>query len=374
MSRSIRLVIAGGGTGGHVQPALAVLQSLRLRVDVDALWIGSRDGIEGTIAQDNGVSFRAIQTGKFRRYFSLQTPIDAARIPVGMLQSFKTLRRFKPDLIFSTGGFVSVPTVVAGRLLKIPSITHEQTATVGLATKINAKFANVVALSFEQSKTQLAGSKARIIVTGNPVRASLFNGSAGAARKHFSLSDGLPLIYVTGGALGAQAINQAVLQALPTLLQRAVILHQCGPASVNGDLPLLEKACADLPDELKPRYAVRERIGAELADVYAAASVVVGRAGAGTVAELAALGKPSLLIPLPGTGSDEQTLNARILSDAGASVLLPQDQLTPERLIEEIKRLLEPAMFARMSVASKPIGKTDAADSLASVIVNLAGG
>ena len=372
MPLSIRLVIAGGGTGGHVQPALAVLQSLRQKANVDPLWIGSRGGVEASLARENNAPFRAIQTGKLRRYFSLQTPIDAMRIPLGSVQAFNILRRFRPDVIFSTGGFVSVPTVVAGRLLRIPSITHEQTATVGLATKINARFATVVALSFAQSQSQMSGTNARLIVTGNPVRASLFGGSADAGREHFSLPSDLPLIYVTGGALGAQAINRTVMDALPQLLQRAVVLHQCGPASGNGDLPLLEAARNTLPFEFQSRYAIRERIGEELADVYAAAALVVGRAGAGTVAELAALGKPALLVPLPGTGGDEQTLNARFLEDAGAAVLLPQDQLTPDRLMMEIDRLLDSSTLETMSEAARRIGRTDAADRLANAILQLA--
>ncbi len=374
MPSSIRLVIAGGGTGGHVQPALAVLQSLRQQINVDPLWIGSRDGIEAALARDNSVPFRAIQTGKLRRYFSLQTPVDAMRIPLGSVQAFNVLRRFRPDVIFSTGGFVSVPTVFAGRLLRIPSITHEQTATVGLATKINARFANMVALSFAQSKSQLDGTKARVIVTGNPVRASLFGGSAAEGRRHFSFPSDLPMIYVTGGALGAQAINRTVLEVLPQLLRRAVVLHQCGPVSRNGDLPLLEAARDRLPVELQASYVIRERIGDELADVYAAAAFVVGRAGAGTVAELAALGKPAILIPLPGTGGDEQTLNARVLEDAGAAVLLPQVQLSPDRLIAEIDRLLVPTTRETMSEAARGLGRSDAADLLANAILELARG
>ena len=372
MPRSLRIVIAGGGTGGHVHPALAVLQLLRRDMDVEPLWIGSRDGIERSVANENDIPFREVQTGKLRRYFSLQTPVDALRIPFGTAQSFKILRRFRPDVIFSTGGFVSVPTVISGRLLRIPAITHEQTATVGLATKINARFADVVALSFERSRQQLGRIKAHVIVTGNPVRASLFNGNAAAGRDHFSLPHDLPMLYVTGGALGAQAINLAVRDALPELLRRAVILHQCGPTDANGDLPILESARKDLPVELQSRYAIRERIGTELADVYAAAALVIGRAGAGTVAELAALGKPSLLIPLPGTGGDEQTLNARVLSQAGASVLLPQDQLTAARLIQEIETLLAPGTLETMANAARQIGGTDAAERLASAILELA--
>jgi UDP-N-acetylglucosamine--N-acetylmuramyl-(pentapeptide) pyrophosphoryl-undecaprenol N-acetylglucosamine transferase len=373
LTKKLRLVIAGGGTGGHVQPAIAVYQRLSAAADVEALWLGSHSGVEQSAAQRAGIVFIPIQTGKFRRYLSLRTPVDLVRIPIGVAQALRTLKRVRPDVVLSTGGFVSVPTVIAARMLHIPSLTHEQTATVGLATRINARFASVIALSFEQSRRQLAASKARVIVTGNPIRTSLFNGSGEEALRSFGFSPDLPLVYVTGGALGAHAINEAVQSALPELLKTTQVVHQCGAASGNGDLPLLLKARAALSSELQARYVVRERIDDELPDLYAAAALVVGRAGAGTVAELAALGKPSLLIPLPGTGGDEQTVNARVLADAEAAVLLPQTELTPTRLVTEIQTLLTSGRLASMSEAALTCGQPDAAERLAAEILSLAG-
>jgi len=372
LTNMLRLVIAGGGTGGHVQPAIAVLQALKKTTDVNAFWIGSYGGIEQSAANQAGIVFSPIQTGKFRRYLSLRTPIDVLRIPIGTVQSWRLLRRFRPDVVLSTGGFVSVPTVVAAGLLRIPTLTHEQTATVGLATRINARFAGVVALSFERSRAQLGRTRGRVVVTGNPIRSSLFQGSAERACEIFKLSSDLPIIYITGGALGAHAINVAVSVALPHLLEVTQIIHQCGPASGNGDLPRLIEAQSRLAPELRQRYVVRERVGEELADIYAAASLVVGRAGAGTVAELAALGKPAILIPLPGAGGDEQTLNARVLADAGRAFLLPQSELTPERLVSEIESLLNSDQMTAMATAARNDERTDAADRLAAEILTLA--
>lgn len=372
MTKTLRLVIAGGGTGGHVQPAIAVYQRLQASTEVEALWLGSHNGIEQTVASRSGIVFSAIQTGKLRRYLSLRTPIDLVRIPVGVVQAFNSLKRFRPDVLLSTGGFVSVPTIIAARLLHIPSLTHEQTATVGLATRINARFSSVVALSFEQSRQQLSTLHARVVVTGNPIRASLFDGAADAALRFFALSPNLPLIYVTGGALGAHAINEAIQRALPELLTGTQLVHQCGAAAGNGDLPRLLDARRTLPDELQARYVVRERIGDELPDLYAATSLVVGRAGAGTVAELAALGKPSILIPLPGTGGDEQTVNARILAEAGGAILLPQAELNPVRLVTEIRALLHSDRLAAMGQAARSCGQRDADERLAAEILALA--
>jgi UDP-N-acetylglucosamine--N-acetylmuramyl-(pentapeptide) pyrophosphoryl-undecaprenol N-acetylglucosamine transferase len=371
LTKRLRLVIAGGGTGGHVQPAIAVYHRLSTSTEVEALWLGSHSGIEQSAANRAGIVFVPIQTGKFRRYLSLRTPIDLVRIPIGVAQAVRALRTFRPDVVLSTGGFVSVPTIIAARLLRIPSLTHEQTATVGLATRINARFASVIALSFEQSRRQLSGAKARVTVTGNPIRTTLFNGSGNEGLRTFGLSPDLPLVYVTGGALGAHAINEAVQAALPQLLTFTQVVHQCGAASGNGDFPRLLETRAALSTELQSRYVVRERIGDELPDLYAAASVVVGRAGAGTVAELAALGKPSILIPLPGTGGDEQTLNARVLADAGAAVLLPQSELNPARLVTEIQSLLKSDRLAAMSQAALTCGQHDADQRLATEILSL---
>lgn len=371
--RPFKLVIAGGGTGGHVQPAVATLSVLRDHGPLDALWIGSRDGFERTAAAEQGIPFRAIAAGKLRRYLSLSTAADAVRVPTGVIQALALLRRFRPEAVFATGGFVSVPTAVAARMLRIPCLSHEQTATAGLATRINARFCDVVALAYASSAAQLQGVRARLVVTGNPIRAALRCGDAVAGRTLFGFSPASPVVYVTGGVLGAHAVNEAVQAALPALVAVAQILHQCGPAEGNGDYPRLLAACRRLPSPLQARYAVRERIGPELADVFAAVSLVVGRAGAGTVAELATLGKPSILIPLPGAGGDEQTQNARVLADAGAAVLLPQRELTPERLVDAVRGLLDdPELLQLMSERARERGHGDAAERLAGEILAVA--
>lgn len=367
-------MIAGGGTGGHVQPAVATVQALRKRLPVDLLWIGSHNGIERRAARSEGIPFLPITTGKLRRYVSLQTPIDGLRVPVGIVQAFWIIRRYQPDIVFSTGGFVSVPGVIAARMAGVPSLSHEQTAIAGLATRINARFCDVVALSFDTSAAALTGSRARTVVTGNPVRTEILQGNATTAYERYGMSADLPVIYITGGALGAHAINDAVRGILPELLGITQVIHQCGPASGNGDYPRLVATREQLPPELKRRYAVEEFLGPELADVYAATRLVVGRAGAGTVAELAALGMPSLLIPLPGTGSDEQTRNAARLATTGASRVLPQSELTPDRLGKEIAQLLsDNTILQAMAANARHQARPDAAERLVDELLALAG-
>lgn len=373
----MRLVIAGGGTGGHVTPALATLAVLRERLPpgaLDLLWIGTADSVESRVAREQGLPFRAIEAGKLRRYFSLQNVLDMARIPVGTLQAAAALRRFRPDVVFSTAGFVAVPTVVAAGALRRPVLIHEQTAQFGLANRLSLPFASTVALAYEASRAFMPATKRHVVVTGNPVRADLLRGDAAEGARLLGLDPARPTVYVTGGARGAHAINATVAALLPGLLERYQIIHSCGPPEANHDFAELTARAGEWPAALHARYAPREFVGAELPHVYALAALVVGRAGAGTVAELAALGKPSVLIPLPGTGGDEQTKNARLLADAGGAILLPERDLTPEKLAATLDHLLgAPGELARMGAAARTLAPAPAAEALAGELLRLAG-
>jgi len=369
-ARPLRLVIAGGGTGGHVSPGLAALEELRTRVAVDPLWIGSRRGYEFEAVSQLGIPFRSIQVGKLRRYPSLQTVLDAGRIPVGIAQAWRHLRAFEPDIVFSTGGYVSTPVVVAASRLKIPTVTHEQTAHIGLATKINARFVDLVALSYDRSRAALGPTRADVIVTGNPVRSVIFNGCSHRFHERYGFCPSLPIVYVTGGALGSRAINTAVADALPSLLQHVQILHQCGPKSSHDDIERLARLRDNLPTDLQSRYVVVERVGAEIGDIFAAASLVIGRAGAGTIAELAAVGLPSILIPLPG--AEEQRQNALYLADAGASVLVPQSELTSAGLEALVTELVSsPDRLATMRTAARRSASDQPAHRIADALLSL---
>ncbi len=374
-TKALRLVVAGGGTGGHVHPALAVVNELRDRELLsDVIWLGSAASVEQEAATRAGIRFVAIPTGKFRRYLSLQNVTDVLRIPLGVLAARRALTPFKPSVVLSTGGFVSVPTVLAAWHLA-PVITHEQTATIGLANRINARFADVLAVSFEPSRVNLPKLHRDIRVTGNPVRPQLRHGDRERGLRRVGFTADLPVIYVTGGARGASPINRRVEAILPDLLAQAQVIHQTGPASANSDAERLESLRAHLPAETRCRYFVTEFVGDELSDFYAAADLILGRSGAGTVAELAFVGKPSILIPLPGTGGDEQSVNARLLASAGAAVLLPQSEATPQRLLAEVTSLLaDPERRNEMAQAAASIARPDAAARLADILVELAAG
>ena len=372
--RPLRLIIAGGGTGGHVLPAVAVLEELvRRNIQLDCLWVGSRDGVELRSATDAGIPFRTVQTGKLRRYPSIKTARDAVRIPVGIVQAARIVRGFRPDVILSTGGFVSVPTVIGARRSS-PIVTHEQTAILGLATRINLRFGCTLAISYAETAAIAEGKASRIELTGNPIRASLQGGDAERGRAAFGLSPDLPILTVMGGAKGATPVNQRVRGLLPGLLDHVQVVHQTGPAADgNDDAAELATLRSSWPEESQRRYVVRDFIREEMPDVYAMTDLMLARGGAGTVAELAGLGLPSILIPLPHAGGDEQTRNADVLARAGAAVMLRQDEATPDRLHETILSILnDRSRRKEMAQAARSLGNLDAAARLTDLLIELA--
>jgi UDP-N-acetylglucosamine--N-acetylmuramyl-(pentapeptide) pyrophosphoryl-undecaprenol N-acetylglucosamine transferase len=372
-SKGLRLAITGGGTGGHVLPALAVIDELRRReVLEDLIWIGSREGVERRAAEEAAIRFVAIPTGKLRRYMSLRNLTDAGRVPLGVVSARRALAAFAPDVVLSTGGFVSVPAVVAARGIA-PVLTHEQTAILGLANRINARFADVLAVSHTRTEQSASRLHRRVVVTGNPIRIGLTAGDRSRGLMRYGFDAAVPIVYVTGGARGASPINQRIAAMLPGILERVQILHQTGPLSANPDAGKLTQRRESLPEAIRHRYTVVEFIGDELPDVYAAADLVVARAGAGTIAELAYVGLPAILVPLPGARGDEQALNAQVLRDAGASIVIEQPDATPERLESEILSLLDdPERRARMAKAARTVARPDAAARLADELLSLA--
>jgi UDP-N-acetylglucosamine--N-acetylmuramyl-(pentapeptide) pyrophosphoryl-undecaprenol N-acetylglucosamine transferase len=366
-------VLAGGGTGGHTAAGLAIAAALRARLGdgVRLAWIGSRAGVEATWVPAAGIPYDAIPTGKLRRQLAWRNVSDlAVRVPAGLARALVLLGRLRPDVVVATGGFVAVPTAVAAALRRRPLLVHEQVVVPGLANRVIGQLADRVAVAFAASAS--AFPPGTVAVTGNPIRPALLAGRREGAFERFGLDPAAPLTYVTGGALGAHRVNRAVGAALGALLPLTQIVHQCGD-NVPGDLPWLRDQAARLPSALAARYRPLAHVGDELGDLYAATTLVIGRAGAGTVAELAALGLPSILIPLPGARGDEQTANARVLADAGAAVLLPERELSPERLVAEVRGLLEaPARLRAMAGRARALATPDAAERLVDLVLALA--
>ena len=369
----MRVVIAGGGTGGHTSPGLAVAAELAAR-GAECAWIGSRDGVEARRAPERRIPFRAIPTGKLRRYWSWQNVTDLVlNVPAGIWRAFRLLGELRPHAVFATGGFVAVPVVLAAALRRVPVVIHEQTAAPGLANRVTARFARRIALTFPESGASFP--TARCVLTGNPLREELRGGSRERALERFALDGAAPIVYVTGGALGAHRLNRVVADALPALLADAQIIHQCGDNPRTGDLQWLVLEHAALPPLLQDRYRIRPYVAAELADVYAAAQLVVGRAGAGTVNECCQLGLPALYVPLPGARGDEQTANARLVEAAGGCAVLPEAILTGESLAAAVRDLLSsPQRLKEMGERARTLARPDAARRIAELIVQIARG
>lgn len=342
-------------------------------------WVGSRHGVEARRVPDADIPYHAISTGKLRRYWHWKNVPDLTlRVPAGLAQAVTLLLRLRPHVLFATGGFVSLPPALAARALGIPVIVHEQTSVPGLANRIAGRFARRIALTFPTSGAGL--SRERVVVTGSPLRPELRGGSAASLPRAFGFEAAgpgstLPLVYVTGGSLGSHRINRVLGAALPALLPHLRIVHQCGDSPFTGDLDWLDGIARDLPADLRRRYAPRAYLDAELADVYAGASLVVGRSGAGTVNECCQLGLPAVYVPLPGASGDEQTANARLVEAAGGAVLLPQDLLGPDRLRDTVLGLVaEPERLRAMGDRARTLAVPDADERLARLILEIAGG
>ncbi len=382
--RELRILVTGGGSSGHISPALAIIATLRQMAAQTTEWapnflyVGGRRGLEAEQVQAQHIPFVGVETGKLRRYLSRENFSDALRVPVGVAQAFKVVRNFRPHVVLATGGYVAVPPVVAAAMLHIPIITHEQTVQIGLANRINARFARHIALSFPSAADELPPNlRLKSFVSGNPVRPIIFNGSPERAIKWCGFSsedDALPTIYITGGSQGARILNRGAEQVLGPLLEFCRVIHQCGKQpGEEQDYTRLRDASGALEPRLRARYFATNFVREEIADVFALADLVVGRAGAGTVTELCALGKPSLLVPLVPTGGDEQTRNARMLEAIGAASILKQSEFSGPKLLEAVQVLVgDRAALSAMGAAAKTLARPDAARDMAQAVLDLA--
>lgn len=384
MAEPFRLLVTGGGTGGHTYPALTTLRALEARLTaagrpVRALWVGTAGGLESRVAQAEQIAFETVATGKVRRsrnplgMVSVQNAKDMARVPLGVAQARSVVAGFTPDVILSTGGYVAVPVGIAAGLCRRPLVVHEQTVRLGLANRALVRSASRVAVSSASTLELLPEAvRRRTVVTGNPVRPQVLAGIAQRAVSALGLTGfdpGLPTVYVTGGAQGSAQINALVVEVLAWLLERANVVHQCGPTHVDA----LHEQCAGLPEDLSRRYLPIGFVGAELPDLLALADVVLSRSGAGTIAELTALGKASVLVPLASSAGDEQAHNARALEEAGAAVALT-GPVDGARVVRSLERVLgEPGACKAMGSAARALGRPDAAERLVDVLLDASG-
>ncbi|MDC7125399.1 MAG: undecaprenyldiphospho-muramoylpentapeptide beta-N-acetylglucosaminyltransferase [Spirochaetales bacterium] len=321
---NIKIIFTGGGTAGHVYPGLSVAEKIKqLEPEVELLWIGSNKGMEGEIVREAGIDFKGVPSGKLRRYFSFKNFTDLFRIAGGLFKSCSIIRKFKPDLIFSKGGFVSVTPVAAAGIMKIPVFSHESDVTPGLATRINSRFSKKIFVSYEKTCDYISGGKA--VLSGNPVRTAIFEADSQKGREIIKAGD-KKIIMIIGGSLGALQVNKLIESIVGSLSEKYCIIHQSGKHQFAGEIP--------------ENYKRFEYIKEELPHFMAAADLIISRAGASALWEIAALGKPSILIPL-GTGASrgDQQKNADIFKDAGASTVL-EGNVTPQQLNKAIEDIM----------------------------------
>lgn len=320
-----KIVLTGGGTAGHVTPNIALLPSLK-EAGFDIAYMGSYDGIEKKLIGDFDIPYTGISTGKFRRYLDPKNFTDPFRVIKGFSEAKKYLKEFKPDVVFSKGGFVSVPVVRAAASLHIPCIIHESDMTPGLANKLCIPVAKKVCCNFPETLKLLPEEKA--VLTGSPIRAELTKGNKLAGLNLCGFTANKPVIMVIGGSLGAANVNKAVRDALPRLLSDFQVVHLCGKDKMDN---LLLNT---------PGYKQFEYIKAELKDLFAMADIVISRAGANAICELLALKKPNILIPLPAASSrGDQILNAKSFESQGFSIVIHEDNLTTNLLMDKVHEL-----------------------------------
>ena len=326
MSKTI--VFTGGGSAGHVTPNIALIHRLK-KENWQMSYIGSKNGIEKNLMAKCGVDYYSVATGKLRRYFSWQNFIDPFKIIFGIFKAYYLLLKLRPNLVFSKGGFVAFPVVVASWLRGIPVIVHESDLTPGLANRLSFPFASRVCVTFERAKNLFKKSN-KVLVTGTPIRETLFHGDANKAKSLCHFDNDKPCLLVIGGGLGSEIINDILRQALATLLAQFNIIHLCGYNKTDASLSNLAN------------YKQFEYVDEELAHFFALADIVISRSGANSVCEILSLKKPHIFVPLSLKASrGDQIHNAKYFEEQGVSVVIDEEKLNAEHLIATIAELYQ---------------------------------
>lgn len=322
-----RIILTGGGTAGHVTPNIALLPELKNH-NYDIHYIGSYDGIEKKLIEEFDIPYHGISSGKLRRYLDLKNFSDPFKVIKGYRQAVKLMKKLKPDVVFSKGGFVSVPVVLAAKRCKVPSIIHESDMTPGLANKICIPCATKICANFPETVKALPNDKT--VLTGTPIRKELFSGNKLAGLEFCGFTANKPVILVIGGSLGSVVVNEAVRSILPKLLKKYQIIHLCGKGKVDESL------------KSTPGYVQFEYIKKELSDLMDAADVVISRAGANAICEILALRKPNILIPLSAAASrGDQILNAGSFEKQGFSYVIKEEELNGKLLEDAVETVYQ---------------------------------
>ncbi len=371
----MKILFTGGGTAGHISPIVAVSRAMKRKHPGEKLrlfYLGPEDEFSEELLSKEGIKVKTILAGKVRRYVGLRSVFANVfdicfKTPLGFFQALYYIFIIGPDLIFSKGGYGSIPVVLAGWLFLTPIFLHESDATPGLANRLASRFSLEIFVSFPVEKTAYFPSQ-KMICVGNPIRAEILEGENKKAEEFFKLSGQRPLILILGGSQGSQRINDVVLAILPEILTYFELLHQTGTTNFKQ---VEAESRAVIRGELQKYYHPFAFLGEEeLKHAYKAASLVVSRAGSGTIFEIAALGKPSLLIPLPEAAQNHQLKNAYVFAESGACQVFEEANLTPHFFLQGVKYLLaRPEKLKEMENSAKNFSRPEAANIIAEYIV-----
>lgn len=331
----MKIVYASGGSGGPVSPLLAIHEELREQYpEGQELWIGSKKGAEAAMVSEYGIPFKAITTGKLRRYFSVHTFADPFKIILGFIQSFFILRKFRPDILLTAGSFIAVPVYWAARLLRVPVVVHQQDIEVGLANKLMDQGASLITVSYKKSLDDFKDKN--VVYTSNPVRKRFLNCSAERGRAYTGLTQELPTILVMGGGQGATAINQLLLESIGDIIQEAQVIHITGAGKgIAGEFK--DYYSSETRRLLDQRYRAYEFIHQEMCDVMASADIIICRAGISTLTEASVLHKAMIIIPIP---QSHQVANAEYYAKHNAAKYVSQEGLDAEGFKRAVLGLL----------------------------------
>ena len=371
----MRVLISGGGSGGHIYPALAIATQLREKYQAEIVFLGSDDGLETVIVPAAGFRLATVKAGKLRRYVSWQTITGVLRLPIGMIQAIGIVRKFRPQAVFTSGGYVAVPAGLAARLNRVPLLMHQQDVLPLLSSKLVAPLATRISVAFPDSLAYFPAQKT--VQLGNPIRQAILDVRRtvpAEARKMLGFEEQEPLLLVTGGSQGARHLNQIVCEALPNLLAHCQVLQISGKELYSETQRLSNSALTHLEEPLSRRYRLVAYLNEEMPLALQAADLVVCRSGATTLGELSVLGKPSILVPLPpATGSSPQETNAEMFERKAAAEVIKDYDLKPQELVERVKYILSSsARLEAMAEASSSFAKPQATQEITAELVKIA--
>jgi UDP-N-acetylglucosamine--N-acetylmuramyl-(pentapeptide) pyrophosphoryl-undecaprenol N-acetylglucosamine transferase len=377
MKKEFRIAFTGGGTGGHIYPLVAIAEELKTIIETsDVNFSMYYFGFAGIYANDvigAGMKIINIIPVKIRRYFSVENIIDFIKFPFALIQSFFKVFMVMPDVLVSKGGTGAFPVVLACWLFRIPIMVHESDSIPGASNKLSFKFAKRFAVSFSKTLEIFQGEK--VALTGNPIRRFLRENPDGLkkedAKKLFGFDPSFPMILVLGGSQGSEGINDFMLDNATNLVSKYQILHQAGHVNFEKLKTELAVATKRFLPEQRERYKTVNFLRADMRDALIAADVVVSRAGSGAIFEIAAFGKPSILIPLKDSSSDHQLLNAYEYSKSGGCVIIEEDNLSSNIFLSQISSILEPGKYNKMSQGAISFSKPDAASIIAQELAKM---